>query len=239
MKDKVEYCKYCRFRYISAGRSNTLIKNLFYFLKNCFSLASFTSFTDPVILNPNTAHPCLNLSDDLTKFVCQDQHEHLPENPERFEHQLWVLGSEGFNSGTHSWEVEVENSVEWALGVMINSIRESGFYSAGVWKSRDENVTYGASTSTGYITILKLKNDLQRIKVQLDWDQGHVSFSDPITGQNLKTFFYNFTDNVYPYFSNQCDLNPLRIIPRKTFVRVEQPVCSAYTVACDTTDSSV
>lgn len=45
----------------------------------------FPSITDPVILNPNTTHLHLN-----------------PEIPERLEHHLWVLGSEGFNSGTHT-----------------------------------------------------------------------------------------------------------------------------------------
>ncbi|XP_026783594.3 E3 ubiquitin-protein ligase TRIM35 isoform X1 [Pangasianodon hypophthalmus] len=192
----------------------------------------------PVILNPNTAHPRLNLSDDLTTFVCQDQHEQLPENPERFGHHLWVLGSEGFNSGTHCWEIEVENSVEWTLGVVTGYVGKRHFYSAGVWKSHYQNATYGASASGGSTTILKLTKDLQRIRVQLDLDHGYVSFSDSITGHNLKTFFCSFTDRVYPYFCNQCLLYPLRILPEETFVSVEQSGCSTYKLACDSTDSS-
>ncbi|KAK3548979.1 hypothetical protein QTP70_024802, partial [Hemibagrus guttatus] len=192
----------------------------------------------PVVLNPNTAHPRLSLSDDLTMFVCQDQHKQLPENPERFEHHLWVLGTEGFNSGTHNWEVMVENSVEWALGV-VTGYKTRGFYYAGVWKSHYQNAVYGASASDGSTTILKLKKDLQRIRVELDWDHGHISFSDPITGRNLKTFWYNFTDRVYPYFCNQCVLYPLRILPEETFITIEQSVYSAYRVACESTDSSV
>lgn len=199
---------------------------------------SFTSFTDPVVLNPNTAHPRLNLSDDLSMFVCQDQYEWLPENPERFNHHLWVLGSEGFNSGNHSWEVELENSAEWALGVTTDDISKRCFYSAGVWKSRCQNVMYGASASGGATTILKLKKDLQRIRVDLDWDHGRISFLDPVTGHNLKTFFYNFTDTVYPYFCNQCDLYPLRILPEETFISVEQSGCSTYTLAWENAESS-
>lgn len=190
-----------------------------------------------MILNPNTAHPRLNLSDNLTMFVCQDQHKQLPENPERFEHHLWVLGSEGFNSGTHSWEVEVENSVEWALGA-VTGYKTRGFYYVGVWKSHYQNARYGASASNSSTTILDLKMDLQRIRVELDWDHGRIAFSDPITGHNLKTFWYNFNDRVYPYFCNQCVLYPLRILPEDTFVTVEQTVYSANRVDCESTDSS-
>ncbi|KAF5905495.1 zinc-binding protein A33-like, partial [Clarias magur] len=172
----------------------------------------FTCFTDPVILNPNTAHPCLKLSDNLTEVMCQDQHEQLPENPERFDHYLWVLGSEGFKSGTHCWEVEVENSAEWALGVVTGCVRKH-FYRAGVWKSLCQNGRYGASAYGKSTIIFRLEKDLQRIRVLLDWDNGHVLFSDPITGRNLKIFFYNFTDKVYPYFCNQCKTHPLRILP--------------------------
>ncbi|XP_046719889.1 zinc-binding protein A33-like isoform X1 [Silurus meridionalis] len=176
----------------------------------------------PVILNPNTAHPRINLSHGLTEFVCQDRYEQFPQNPERFEHHLWVLGSEGFISGTHCWEVGVENNAEWALGVVTGDVKKRNFYSAGVWKSHYQNMTYGASASGGSTTILRLNKGLQRIRVQLDWDHGHISFSDPITGHNLKTFSNSFKGRVYPYFCNQCDLYPLKILPEVTFVSVEQ-----------------
>ncbi|XP_060780324.1 E3 ubiquitin-protein ligase TRIM35-like [Neoarius graeffei] len=193
----------------------------------------------PVILNPNTAHPRLYLSDDLTEFVCQDEHEELPENPERFDHHMWVLGSDGFNSGTHCWEVNVENSVEWALGVVTGHVGKRGFYRVGVWKSHYQNATYGVDASEGSATILKLKKDLKRIRVQLDYDHGHISFSDPTTGRNLKTFFYSFTDSVYPYFCNQCKLYPLRILPAKTSVSVERSNCITFKLAYHSRDSSI
>ncbi|KAL7851955.1 hypothetical protein SRHO_G00177400 [Serrasalmus rhombeus] len=47
----------------------------------------------------------------------------LPNNPERFSVHPLVLGSEGLDSGTHSWEVEVGNSDNWMIGVAKESVK--------------------------------------------------------------------------------------------------------------------
>ncbi len=57
----------------------------------------------PVILDPNTAHPSLILSDDLTRVNYTGNKQLLPDNPERFDDYSC------FNSGTHCWDVDVQN----------------------------------------------------------------------------------------------------------------------------------
>ncbi|KAL6483752.1 hypothetical protein MHYP_G00086240 [Metynnis hypsauchen] len=75
----------------------------------------------PVTLDPNTAHPHLHLSDDLTAVEERNQRSSLPDNPERFDEWWCVLGSKGFNSGIHCWDVKVGESDYWELGVIPES----------------------------------------------------------------------------------------------------------------------
>ncbi|XP_052406534.1 E3 ubiquitin-protein ligase TRIM39-like [Carassius gibelio] len=158
----------------------------------------------PVILDPNTAHPLLVLSDDLTSVTYILNNQHLPDNPERFQYFSCVLGSEGFNSGTHCWDVEVKESSLWIIGVTTASNQRKGwdFYKTGVWC-----VWYGVSPGSG----VRVKRNLDRVRVNLDYDRGTVSFSDPVTNTHLHTFTTSFTHTLFPFF--WCyDSSSLRIL---------------------------
>ncbi|XP_052394330.1 nuclear factor 7, brain [Carassius gibelio] len=156
----------------------------------------------PVILDPNTAHPDLVVSDDLTSVKYSGNKQPLPDNPERFDIYDCVLASEGFNSGTHCWDVEVKESSCWSLGVTTASNRRKGgdFYNNDVW-----SVRYG-----------QFEQDLERVRVYLDYDRGTVSFSDPLTNTHLHTFTNTFTHTLFPFFycdSFQSCSSSLRILP--------------------------
>ncbi|KAK9978967.1 hypothetical protein ABG768_020703 [Culter alburnus] len=144
----------------------------------------------PVILDPNTAHPRLVLSDDLTSVRNSGNDQPVPDNPERFDRWACVLGSEGFNSGTHCWDVERKGD---------------DFFNTDVW-SVEYNVD-GCYLSSGF----RVKRKLDRVRVNLDYDGGTVSFSDPVTNTHLRTFKSTFTHTLFPFF--WCHEGCLRILP--------------------------
>ncbi|KAL7859094.1 hypothetical protein SRHO_G00142410 [Serrasalmus rhombeus] len=178
----------------------------------------------PVTLDPNTAHPDLHLSDDLTAVEERDQRSSLPDNPERFDEWWSVLGSEGFNSGIHCWDVQVGDSDKWSLGVITESgPRKGNSVWGSVWrlsydKSSNTIWIYCPGQSDHYFTP---KEKPQRVRVQLDWDRGKVTFTDLLTNTHLHTITHTFTQRVLPYFCN-ASVHPLRILPVKTSVTVEQ-----------------
>ncbi|XP_077070063.1 tripartite motif containing 35-39 [Siphateles boraxobius] len=158
----------------------------------------------PVILDPNTAHPDLLLSDDLTSLRCTSNSRTLPDNPERFDEHSCVLGSEGFNSGTHRWDVEVKESSSWAVGVTAASNQRKGcdFFDTGVW-----SVQYRLFEESGF----PVEQKLERVRVQLDYDRGTLSFSEPVTNTHLYTFTTRFTETVFPFFYSFSHLRILQV----------------------------
>ncbi|XP_029970628.1 nuclear factor 7, brain-like [Salarias fasciatus] len=155
----------------------------------------------PLILDPNTASAWLHLSDDLTSVRCGDTQQQLPDNPERFTKYRDVLGSEGFSSGKHSWEVEVGDLPVWFIGLAKESVDRKGKVfptpKDGFWCLWH----FDEKFQNGHGEPVIVKESLQRIRVQLDYDRGEVSFYDSGDLSHIYTYNDTFTEKLFPSFN--------------------------------------
>ncbi|XP_062394557.1 E3 ubiquitin-protein ligase TRIM39-like [Sardina pilchardus] len=178
----------------------------------------------PLTLDPISAHPQLALSDELTTVHYSIRGKSLPSNPERFDLYVFVLGSEGYSHGVHSWEVEVGNKPNCRIGVARESVPRKGNFTVSPKEGfytitlRKRELRAGTSPETR----LEYGRKPQRIRIQLNCEQGEVTFSDPSEGTHIYTFKDTFTEKMFPLFGPSKDSAQLRICPKGVSVQHEQ-----------------
>ncbi|XP_051762232.1 SPRY_PRY_C-I_1 domain-containing protein isoform X3 [Ctenopharyngodon idella] len=177
-----------------------------------------TKPTAVVILDPNTANPDLLVSEDGKSLRAK---EYGPNNWEGFQwkrskYDGWtcVQAKEGYNTGSHYWEVDVKKKCEWRVGVVKESAPRNGYITmntkTGYWNLRLQLGTLMALTEP--VTKLNLPTP-SKIGVYLDIDEGHVSFYDAVKRKHIYTFNtdFNETENIHPMFGTVETDRPLVI----------------------------
>lgn len=174
----------------------------------------------PVVLDPNTAHPALILSDDLTSFTSRETQQ-LPLNPESVPEDLEiVLGSKGFTSGSHSWDVNVADSEDWVLGVRVMQTLIPDDDDDGEeewWAIKCSHGKYEAINQDENKSIHKITSNPRRIRVQLNCNNPNVTFSDADTNTSIHSFKIPSTisnqEKFFPFFGTKRKF-PIAIVPQ-------------------------
>ncbi|XP_078541626.1 E3 ubiquitin-protein ligase TRIM39-like [Lissotriton helveticus] len=156
-------------------------------------------------LDPDTAHPKLHLSEEGRRVTWTDTKQTLPDTPKRF--SCWcVLGSEGFTTGRHYWEVQLlEESTSWTVGVAAESVERKGRITwspeGGVWAvERGWNDQYWALTSP--LTPLSPREKPLKLGVYLDYEGGRLSLYNADSMELLYTFpRAPFLHKLFPIFN--------------------------------------
>ncbi|XP_043764710.1 tripartite motif-containing protein 15 [Cervus elaphus] len=158
-----------------------------------------------VTLDPQTASGSLVLSEDRKSVRYTRQKQNLPDSPLRFEGLPMVLGSPGFSSGRHRWQVEVQlgDGGGCTVGVVGEEVRRKGEQGLsaeeGVWAVVLSHQQCWASTSPE--TDLPLSDIPRRVGVALDYEAGRVALLDADTQAPIFTFTASFSGKVFPFFA--------------------------------------
>uniref|UniRef100_A0A8C9L2R5 E3 ubiquitin-protein ligase TRIM69-like n=1 Tax=Serinus canaria TaxID=9135 RepID=A0A8C9L2R5_SERCA len=140
---------------------------------------------------------------DRKRVWVRSEGQNLRDIPKRFACSCSVLGTKGFTSGRHYWEVVVGKGVCWAVGVALESVPRKEplnlHRSEKVWRLRlDEDGQYRAVSMTS--EVLALREILLRIRVCLDYEAGRVTFYNAEDMTQIVQLEATFNEKVFPYF---------------------------------------
>ncbi|KAG1935570.1 tripartite motif containing 105 [Pimephales promelas] len=158
----------------------------------------------PLIFDEDTAHPSLQLSRDKTQVIESDTMVSYRCDAKRFLQCVNILATEGFQSGSHYWEVDVSNSPKWDLGVCLESVNRRARVKlcpeSGYWTLRLRSGTQ-FSAGTQPWTPLAVATRPSRIGVFLDCEERVVSFYAAESMALLYCFSSGPRGRAFPFFS--------------------------------------
>ncbi|XP_069014898.1 E3 ubiquitin-protein ligase TRIM39-like [Embiotoca jacksoni] len=158
-----------------------------------------------LVLDPDTAHPNIVLSADGKRAGRGELLQVVPDNPQRFDPVICVLGKRGFLSGRFYFQVTVGPKTFWDLGVVKESVNRKGKITSkpenGYWTVRLRNGNeYRALDSPS--VCLSLQEKPQAVGVFADYEEGTVSFFDVKAGSCIYTFTgCSFSERIFPFLS--------------------------------------
>lgn len=171
-----------------------------------------------MILDPATAHPQLVLSADGKQVTSGDSARNVTPSKERFATELCVLAREGFAQGRHYYEVLVHGNRTWTVGLLWEHIDRHGPLNISASNlyfalQRRDGTCYSTEVSDD---VVQVREDIERVGVFLDYDDGIVSFYDVEDDHVVHLYSYTqycFSGTLFPVFSPGLNSGLLVVLP--------------------------
>ncbi|XP_061588762.1 golgin subfamily A member 4 isoform X2 [Cololabis saira] len=178
-------------------------------------------FPSSITLDPDTAHPRLVLGEGNTAVSTTNNVQNVQDLPGRYDVSLAVLGTTGYSSGRHYWEVSVAGKICYHLGMTSESARRKGSLSFkpanGFWTIVLDKQGQLKAIDRKAVVLASQTQPLS-LGVLLDYSKGSISFYDAGDRTHMYTFSgQTFTDKMYP-FINYCvedvqNPSPIVLVP--------------------------
>ncbi|KAI4899004.1 hypothetical protein NFI96_024077, partial [Prochilodus magdalenae] len=156
-------------------------------------------------LDPSTANPWLVVSEDGKHVKDGNVEQEVPDDSRRFDTAPCVLAREPISGGCSYWEVEVANKTAWDLGVARQSVNrkglvtlspEDGYWAICLRSGREYRACDGESV------LLSLNIQPLRIAIFVNYEDGQVSFYDPVSQVHIFSFSgQRFTESLLAFFN--------------------------------------
>ncbi|XP_074912758.1 zinc-binding protein A33-like [Buteo buteo] len=173
----------------------------------------------PLTFDPESAHPNLVFSRDLTAVTERNRAQPVPSSPRRFRQCVNILGSQTFDSGQHYWEVWVGSKTKWDLGVAAEAVDRAAKVKLcpenGYWTLRLRNRTEYWATATPWVRLTPQRPP-RKVGVFLDCQEGTVTFFNAGDMSHLFTFHQVSAERYCPFFSTcfsdgGANMEPMRL----------------------------
>uniref|UniRef100_A0A673VWR0 Butyrophilin subfamily 1 member A1-like n=1 Tax=Salmo trutta TaxID=8032 RepID=A0A673VWR0_SALTR len=177
-----------------------------------------------VTFDPDTAHVKLSLSDDNRRLKfgefkekkdCENIKEKCKGTKHKFKFNQCVLGMEGYEKGTHYWEVDLGKKTQWSVGIAqdtekrdnIQMYPENGFWSI-CYKDKELKTVEQSST------FLPIELKPEKLGVFMDYEGRQITFFNVEKKCHIHSFYGMFTKKLYPFFGPLIDCKEeLKISP--------------------------
>ncbi|KAG6927216.1 fibronectin type III and SPRY domain containing 2 [Chelydra serpentina] len=160
-------------------------------------------------LNEDTAHPLLSVLEDGLTIACSEVENlecDLAFRDNGFTRCIAILGSMIPFQGKHYWEVEVDENMEYRVGVAFENTHRHGYLGANSSSWCMRHIVTPARHKYEFLHCgttpdIRITVPPKRIGILLDYDNWKLSFFNLDIAQHLYTFNSHFQHYVHPCFA--------------------------------------